>query len=269
MTKKTSISFVLSQEELKLMLAYFKIASLMGFDSDVFEELSERELSIVMGVAERALFARGFLEIDADNNIKISEVPYAVVGACVSPETSLIIRKNIPDSLSELYFFHAARKMAVYHAVPVTAMHQFIALEDKQAMSKSAFSLLELGTLPALDCPAGELTDEVISNARDAMDKNDHEAAMAILKKTALDPQTIQEFFVSLQKPLYNHTIVHFDHDPDGEDVEKGFSLLAGENGLWMLQPIEEVSPGVNKVKLAPVSVDDVAAKIKEYILSE
>lgn len=269
MNKKNTISFALSQEELFVILSYLKVPFLLGLDGSVLEELSDKEQKMVMGVAERALFARGFLIPGNNSHLKLTDIPLAIVGACTKPATSLILNINVNEKSSIMHFFHTARKMVVYHSVPVTAIHQFIALENKQAMAQSTLSLLDLGTPPALDCPAGELTDEIIAKVRDAIEQNNIEEAKALLNGTDLDPETSKEFMNTLEKPAYNHTVVHFKHDPDGEDTENGFSLLAGENGLWMLQPIREVSPEVNLVTLTPSSIDDVAEKLKEYILSE
>jgi hypothetical protein len=63
---------------------------------------------------------------------------------------------------------------------------------------------------------------------------------------------------------VYKRQIVNIQHQP--ETIETGFSLLGGENGLWMLQPVEEIESEIHNVKLESVDPDCVFAKIEKII---
>ena len=139
MAATTSLSMALSQEELFVILAHLKAERLLGLESEILKGLSGDQISLVMGVAERALMARGFLKPGPENRLQLEPPVFAAVGACAFPETSLIVTRHRPDAVGENYFFHTSRKMIVMHTMPVTAFISLAVEENCNCQNRTRF----------------------------------------------------------------------------------------------------------------------------------
>ncbi len=266
MTEQTPLSVVLSQEELFVILAYLKVKSLMGLDPRVLDDLSEKEIRLVMGVAERALIARGFLGRGGDQKMQLHPAILALVGACAAPEQSLIMTQARLQAFQENLFFHTARQMIVVHTIPLTAVHQFVMLEDKDGIAKAVLSALKLDDKPAPPCAEGYLPDEMVTMARDAAQEEGQDAAEDVLSQSELPTNTAREFAASLAMPIANTTLVALRHRPE-QDLAEGFTILEGANGLWLLKPENNLNGHADKsIALRPVSTQEVVAELKALL---
>jgi hypothetical protein len=260
MTTKTSLSIALSQEELFVVLAYLKGESLPGFEIERFKKLSEQELSLLIGIAERALVARGFLKPDSDNQLKLEPAVFAIVGACAFPEKSLMLTRFRPNAMIEEYFFHISRKMIVMHTMPVSTIHQFIAAEDKSAIIKAAVSILNIDSLPESKCPQGQIKQNTLDAARDIALEKGIESASTLLSQGGLDKLTAQQLSTTLSEPVANTLFAYVENDTKGISAS-GFTVLQGKNALWLLSPGED--PEHDLVSILSVSSNDVIQRVK------
>jgi hypothetical protein len=126
--------------------------------------------------------------------------------------------------------------MTVLHSSPLTGIRQFIALAGKQAMIKSALSVLELGVQAKLECPAASIKEETISQVRDLVQVGKVDDARALLVRAGWNEPTLTTFLNSMQKPIFSCTVTHVIHHPDGDGDMRSFSILQSEDGLWMLE---------------------------------
>ncbi len=261
--KNSAMSVGLSQEELFVMLNYMGVTDLLGLDFNVLKELTEDQIKMALGVAERALVARGFL-IPKVERLTLADVPHALVRTCTNPETSLLISCHYPERVEENYYFHLARKMQVLHTIPVTAIHQFIALESLNAMLQSALSTLQLGNPPVLKCESAHISDEVVTQAQEASQQG--KDVLKILKASGLNQSVAREFATTLKEPTLNHSIAFLRHTSNGNSDVDGFALLGGKNGLWLMYPEDQAADEEQKmIFVQPVTPQEVAQKLKGY----
>lgn len=257
-------AFSLSQEELFVILTYLKVPSLTGLDNRVLAELSEEQARLILGVAERALIARGFLVPGSEHRLGLEAAVLAMVGACATPEKSLIVTRSRPQAPPEAYFFHTARKMTVLHTTPMTAIHQFVMLEDLTALWRSAMNILALDASDAiLKCPPGQLPEAFVSQARDAAQEKGGQEALKILSQTQLDSQTAEQFAATLANPTANTTLVFIEAATSKAD---GFTLLQGPNGTWLLKPVGNGSSIDKPVFLKPLAKDEISGEVKALV---
>jgi len=264
-SNQQKIMFSLSQEELFVILTYLKVNSLMGLDSAVLTELSEQQVQIVLGVAERALIAREFLVVDKEGRFQLNPAILSVIGICVKPTRSLIINYDRPDYPTECFFFHAGDSTMVGHTIPMSAIHQFFVLENKDIILKSVSELLALNSQksPMQMEDFVQLPQPLITQARDAAEEGGIEQAISVLSKTSLSPSFTKAFATSLTNPVANMTFVSLAHYSEKEDYADGFTILQGSNGFWILKPSEEDVPE----KKDYISVKSVSAQtIKELV---
>lgn len=260
MEKKNALAISLSQEELYVIMAYLGAKVLMGVDNAV-KDLSDDQYKIAMRVAERALMAREFLIPDGQGKFKPADVIHAIIGACASPDETLIIRRAYPNKLPEEFLFHLSRKMIVLHTNPITAIHQFIALPNKDAMLKSASSILALITESKLDYPPASLAEEKLAQIRDLVQKGDLAQAKNILSQAGWEGTTGEAFVESLKTAVYSDTIAYVTHTSDGDGNVRGITVLKAGNGLWVLETKEAGS-----LEIKPGTEDEIISRIKKWL---
>ena len=229
---------------------------------DYLKKLPEEQAKLIIAIVERELFARGLL-VEKEGKLRPTDVIHAIVGACAAPDTTTIIARNVSGKPEESYYFHTSRKMVVFHSIPVAGIHQFVALEDRTALTKSIFSLLSLGEVSVVQSRSGTVREEGIVAGRNAIENT--ESAEEILKASGLESEVAKPFAQALTNPSFSITFLHISNQQNGEGQEKtdGFSLLKGEdNNLWMLQPLPE-----QKVFIEQVDDRQIVQKIRSMLL--
>ena len=119
-----NISFAVSTEELLVILGYLKAESMPGVDGSRLQGLGEEQLGWALGIAERALYARGFIIPDPQKKPALAPTVFSVVGACVMPEITIVVSCNRPNQRREEYYYHLSRAMAVMHYSLNEGIHQ-------------------------------------------------------------------------------------------------------------------------------------------------
>ncbi|MBT7782418.1 MAG: hypothetical protein HN741_05830 [Anaerolineae bacterium] len=259
MKKKESLSFAVSFEELLVLLYHFKRNDMAGLDKGPLESMSDKEKNLLMAVAERALIARGFLTRSADSNIKMIDPVLALVGTCLEPEISLIVKNTPVNGLEQLYLFHAARKMRVMHSTPITGIHQFIAVEDDKAFLQALISAMNIGELSRISAEEGFLVFDTLETGRDIALEKGFDAAKKIFVENTLSESLAVELAKALAAPVSNTTVSVVK---SLDDSVQGFTLLRGEKSLWIISP----TGSDDQVSIKSVSSNGAAQKLKSLV---
>lgn len=256
MGSNSSLAIAFSQEELFVILAYLKAERLSGLDFNLLHGLDEQQTRLVMGVAERALLARGYFQIK-DGHLQLTAPVIALVGACAFPEWTAVITQNRPDAPSATYFFHMARKMRVMHTIPLTGIHQFIAVEDAKALAKAALGILALDSQPKITSEGGSIPlDSIEPLSELAGQAGGREKALALLEEAGLGGELARQMAITLAAPVANTTFASVHHK---RDETSGFTVLSGENGLWLITPGED-----DTAEIQAVSADEVIEQVRK-----
>lgn len=258
MASKSAIplSVTLSQEELFVAMLHLNTQFFPGLDLQPFQELDQKQTNLMAGVAERALIARNFLKPGANGDWQLEQKLQGLLQACLSADCSLLVRHTRPQAGSEEYFFHVFRRMYVMHSIPVTAIHQFIATDDKNAVPRAVVSILRLPDLPKAECPQGKIRLPLFEQARDlALEKGAEEAGKLLLQ-AGLEAPTAGEVAQTLAAPLANTTLARIEKQQTG----RGFSILQGKQAIWQIEPLEEEE----WIAIRPVSADEAVQVVKE-----
>jgi hypothetical protein len=233
MDKKSALVINLSQEELLVVMAYLGAKKLLGFNYSVSENTTAEEYQSSMKTAERDLIARGFLVQGENQQFKLNDIVFAIVGACASPEQTLLIHKVYPQKPSEDYWFHQSRKMFVLHTIPMTYIHQFISFGGIKALLTSAFSVLEIQGSKTLSYPSAKIKEGILIKVRNLLQEGKIDLAKSYFIEAGWKDPTLTMFLSSMQNPVFSCTISHIIHHPDGDGDIHAFSLLQSKNGLW------------------------------------
>ncbi len=265
MAINTSLSLALSQEELFVGMLHLKVETMPGLDLGIFKELDEHQTSLMMGVAERALLARGFLRPDQRGDLQLEPAIKGLLYACTFPDKSLFVTRTRPEIGPEEYFFHTYRRMFVMHSIPVTAIHQFIAVEEKNATAKAVLSILNLTTLPKPDWNGGQAELAIFEKARDVAMEKGIDEAIKVLSQTSLNKETTKILAQTLVLPIANTTFAYINHR-DNSHPPQGFTILQGKNELWLIEPIED--PKDELISIMPVSSEDIIKRVKTLLIN-
>ncbi|MCI0732052.1 MAG: hypothetical protein L0332_35750 [Chloroflexi bacterium] len=267
MDEKKPLTVSLSQEELFVILRYLEVPYLMGLNNAVWQGIEEDVAGLILSVAERALIARNFLVMNTvQKRFELVPPILALVGACAKPDYSLIMTLNRPRKPSEGLFFHLAGQIVVSHTIPITGIHQFIALPDKKAVARAVLSNFSLGTETVPEGKMSRITQALLVQARDAAVAGGVAGALAILAQVDLDPETRQALAITLATVKVNATLAYMDHQNDGEPAADGFTILEGENGFWRLKLVEGSSAEEELVSLQPLPGDELPGTIESLI---
>lgn len=252
----------LSQEELFVAMVYLKAEQFPGLDLESFKELEEQKASLMISVAERALIARGFLRPDANQQWQLETKVQGLLAACLWPDRSIFVYHTRPQSSPEEYFFHAYQRMYILHSIPVTAIHQFIAVEDKSAIARSILSILNLPSVKAVDCGTVRINLDLFEMVRDAALEQDSEKAQKLLAGANLEQKFAAEMSSTLSSMIANTTFVIHDHKTDRST--QGLSILQSQNALWWLTPTEEDD---ETIYIESLSSEEIIQRMKNLLL--
>src|SRR5690606_15070635 len=115
------------------------------------------------------LIARNFLVLNmAQKRFELVPPILALVGACAKPDYSLVMTINRPHKPSEGLFFHLAGPIVVSHTIPISGIHQFVALPDETAMNRAVLSTFSLNVESVPAGRASHIPQELLVQARDA-----------------------------------------------------------------------------------------------------
>jgi uncharacterized protein YkvS len=208
------------------------------------------------------MIARGFLIRDTDNNLKLSAPVFACLSACAESDKSLVIQYTIHDGYEEYYFFHAARKMRVIHTIPITTIHQFIAVEDDVALNRAIVSVLKLSKEDKINCPTVVIDLSILNKARDLALDGKIKETEKLINKSIKDETVSATLARSLSGPISNTTLIY----SDGKE-KTGFSIYQSKNGMWMLKPFDDDEKS-EKIHVRPVDSNEVISEVTSWFRS-
>jgi hypothetical protein len=266
--KPETITTVLGREELALLLHIFHAPTLLGLDENPLEGMTEEQAAAAMVTAERALRARGLIRIlEKENRIEVEPITMALVGSCLQPLYSVRISVQFQGEDLRTRYYHIARHLTVEHASPETGLHEFTGVAEVKDMVPRMLAFLRLGDQVAPACAEGRVRESVLSQARDLAGSGNAGAARAALVQDGLAEGTSQALVETLADPLSNSSAIRVEYGEPRSQQVRGFSLLEGRNGLWLLVP-EEMGDENPEVMLQPVTASAAHSRLEALLES-
>lgn len=249
MDSNPSYTIRLTQEEVILILMRFRLPLIVGLNPQL-TELSEEQLGLLMGAAERSLFAREILKVNEQGEPQLDPVILALVAACAKPAQAMMMVRNRANGVSEVMTVNLADEMVVAHVPIDPGIHQFTALPDKSSVPGLVESYLRLNGSDQEEKRV-VLAENTLTQARElAASGKLNEAALMLQKEaTPISAKALSETLAELQTET---TFVLVDN-PSGEAKSGGgFTLLEGANQTWMISLSQ--SNGTRKFNVKPAT---------------
>jgi hypothetical protein len=266
--KKDILTIKLSQEELFLVLMKLRLPLIPGLNDSELTKLPKDQLDLVLGTAERALFARNFVMLNELGKPAIEVAVSAAVGACAAPGVTIALMRTFLNQTAQACYFHTTGKMKVSHFTPMPGIHQFDILASEAVLLRQMGVWLNLPPIASIGSPQGLIPEDLLNLARDAaLGGKEKEASVLLVK--ALDGQTAAGLAAALARPIANLTFGALRYLAEDQTRGVGYSVLQGENTLWQFTPQDDPTSGPRQIEILPVSTETVLTNLAHLLLPD
>ena len=249
MSKKNDLVMNVSQEELMYLLNVMGGSTIPGIEPNIFEGATDRDIAVAVGVAERALIARGFVIPKSDGKVEISEVPFALIGTCALPIYSIITETTSEDT-SQGIFWHGTENMLVEHNLPLRAIHKFRALADRENIEDHIVDALPDLPKTALKVDPGKLEDEIFEKGKDLIrDQGETKNVEEMFKEHGLPEATAAELVKTIKNARITISVGFIKHETEKESISLGgVVIIASKNAFLIVLDESEDSVSIQAV---------------------
>lgn len=257
------ITFSLSHEELVYVLHILQIPTLPGLPLDLVGDIPTDYYQAFMGMAERALRARGLLQLEGDSKGTIDSFLMGIVGLCTKAEYGFLISRT-HDTTQENYVYHFADNLAIRHFAD-QGIHQFTLFDQFEGL---AYNVLE--TL----CP---LSDQQQTKPAATSFEVPYSLFMAVRLSTQLEnlsEQNLQEALNHYLDPQISAQLTEIFRDqvemvstvaywrlPSNMATTAEITLFITSQGLWTMA---EAAPDV--IRLSPLDTVLLQKKVHDFL---
>lgn len=231
-----SASYLLSREELLLLLDLLEAENLPGLDPDPLGELNDDQRALALIWAGRALRARELAAVGENGELLVDEGLLTAVGNCLYWQKALFVfHWPEPGSVPVRFFGYTRDGQAATHSRPADVLHRFSTLASADALVEAVTAVCQSQTLP--DSPAVKLTlpREVFVHARELAEEQDTKAAQETLQKANVAAETAQALTAVLagRPRLSIWHLVQRQEDDASQTYD--FTLLQNEETAWLV----------------------------------
>jgi hypothetical protein len=179
----TAASLSLTRDELLAVLHIMGTQSMSGLKEEPFAGLSELEIEERLNSGYETLTNRGLIEETGPDELMFDDTVLALVGACVIPETTLLLSYARPDGTSDPHYFCTTPELLVEHSSLRPGVHRFTHLPSGDALLDRAQALLAglPADRPAADGYGGTLADDGLATVLKRSRQHDAPAARPVL----------------------------------------------------------------------------------------
>lgn len=244
-TMQASI-FLLSLEELLVVLNSLGVGAIPGLDAGAWTELSAEQQDLTLAVAGRALEARGLAAAGEDGRFRLHRALLTAVGLCAFPRQSVLVEYwPGQDSEPQRLFGHTVAAEATLHLVN-GYLHRFILLPDRETLVDQIVAACDLSAAEPATHHELTLTWDDFGRVWEAGQAGRGTEAEKALAASGVPAEAASAFVRALNanQGLSSGQVVRRS---DGAVVQHAFTILHGEPDTWLVSPqsAAEVAPVV------------------------
>lgn len=265
MSKDGSLVFHMSQEEIQYLLGMLGIIALPGFNPKFLEGISEREATIAMMVAERALIARGFLQPLNDGALRMDETPAVVLSSMAKPSFYFIVYETNPEAAREIVWavkpgFNVEQRYAYPGIYTFTVSRHVESMKSRLMDFAGGISHI------APDYPNGDITEESFAESIQlAANQSEVERVTGALKEGGLEKATAEGLSKALcnsEKMMQFRFLTHSEET--GNKVLVTLILIKSDEADFLL----EKTDNKEEYKVQPISDRSLQKHLLEHFNS-
>lgn len=253
METNSRIRFMLSFEELYLVLSLVDGNAFPGMEMEAFNALSDREKATSLLVAERGLRARELGVIDGEGRLLVDRDLLELVKICAGPEKLLAVQ-HLPAGGFPLQTFNAffGRDQAVIHFLPQPGLHMLVQMPDWQAARDEAIRFARTENIIGAAGDGFTLQNAEIRVVSEMAGAGNLQKAAAFLQERAVPNEQAQAFSGLLGKAHDVSLFYAGKKNSEGQTVVERLSVIHDEQHGWLMR-----SDGEEKSMLKPGSSAD------------
>lgn len=252
------MSVVMAQEELAYLLRIQGQSELRGAALDLSGGNKELE-SVLLGVAERTLRARGWLVFDGET-VNIDKTVLGVVSFAVNAPYALAVRRVMYNHAEAKVFYLGDTLQVSLEAFNGVHTFDTVDIPPAQAVLDSmhgGFSVDDVARDALIDIP-GTVLITAAQVTQDA-DLSDDDAAR-LLADSGVTPH-LANLMVRFYREEWLSTVTLGSWSPgEGAINYSALTFIQGRAGWWVITPAE----AENVVNLQPISLETLAAMVSD-----
>lgn len=254
-----TFNFTFSFEEVLFLQHVLELPVLPGLDEDnPYASFTSEQMELVLGIAERGLRARGFLEVNNDGSQATLFSPVlALFTSCAAASAILLIMTEYDSEPVHIRYYHIGEHLSVERSFPQPGLHRFTAGPAFSDLSEQLRVYLMLSEQAAAGMPDIMLTQAALADARSTAirDKN---AALERLREDGLSHEQASLLAEALADLLCTVTFTVVYEAANGFDPQE-LGLIVTRDTAWFVT-IEE--PEQERFKLTSCSANEAVERI-------
>lgn len=229
-------SFLLSREELILLLDLLEAAPIPGLDPDPLGELNDEQRALALIWAGRALRARELASVGDDGSLSVNEQLLTAVSTCAYWKTALnVYHWPAPGQTPERFFGYVGNGQVATHTRPEDVLHGLSVLPSAQALIEAVTAVCQCQSIPDTPPVQFQLARDVFVQARELAEAQDTEAAQNALLQGGIPQDTAQALTAVLAgKPRMSIWQI-VNQVENGDSQTHDYTLLQNDQAAWLI----------------------------------
>ena len=246
-----STSFLLSREELTLLLDLLEVAAIPGLDPDPLGELNDDQRALAFIWAGRALRARGLATVGNAGSLLVDEKLLTAVTTCAYWKTAInVYHWSAPGQTPARFFGYVGNGQVTTHTRPEDVLHRLSVLPSPEALVEEVTAVCQCQAIPETPTVPYQLPREVFVQARELAEAQETEAAQTALHQGGLPQDTAQAVTAVLSGTPRMSIWQLVSRGENGDTQTHEYTLLQQNQTAWLIS----LSAEENKLQIQRVS---------------
>lgn len=261
-------NFLLSREELILLLRLIDAVYVFGLEADPLDNLTEQQQAVGLLYAERALRAKGLAMLNEQGQLKIQRDLLEAVGTCAYPHKSIVTHHFAANALPIPCFFHLRDKSIIAHTISESVLHHLVLLADQQSLLNEILSVCCCETLPETVAIDINLKGEVFSQAHERAMKGEIQAAVDVLTVNKVN-EVSAEIVSKMLSSSHNVSVIHILTPlPENSLAKRELTILHNTETAWLM--VQSETDATNSTfTLQPITTDKFKTLLEDILSGE
>ena len=244
-------SFLLSREELILLLDLLEAAAIPGLDPDPLGELNDDQRALAFIWAGRALRARGLATVGDDDSLLVDEKLLTAVSICAYWKTAInVYHWAAPRQTPVRFFGYEGNGQVATHTRPEDVLHRLSILSSSEALVEAVTAVSQCQSVPETPSVPYQLSRELFVKARELAEAQDTEAAQTALHQGGLSQDVAQAVTAVLSGTPRMSIWQLVSRNDNGDPQTHEYTLLQQNQTAWLIS----LSAEENKLQIQRVS---------------
>jgi hypothetical protein len=257
-------SFLLSREELILLLDLLEVVTVPGLDPDPLGELSDEQRALALIWAGRALRARGLAAIGDDGSLLVDKKLLTAVSTCAFWEATLNVYHWSAPGRAPIRFFGCVQNGHVAaHTRPEDVLHRFSTLSSAEALVEAATAVCQCQDFLNSSSVQHQLSLDLFVQARESAEAQETNAAQEALRQGGIPEDTVQALTAVLSGASRMSIWQIVKRGENGDPQTHDYTLLQHEQTAWLISLLT----GENEIHIQTVSPPFLKELLNQYLI--